>query len=133
MQPLIREKLDDIAAICRDLRVRQLWVFGSAVDGRGHRLGPGSDVDFLVEFVEPFKVGLGFRQPFWQLMMRLEDLLGRRVDLLEEPSLRNPILRAKIMATRQIIYDAGSNQAAAGYSQRVEEDAIANRQSIRLT
>ena len=62
-------------------------VFGSVVRGEA---GPTSDVDFVVD-VQPW-VGL----EFLGLWDELEDLLGRKVDLITEQSLK-PRIRERIL------------------------------------
>lgn len=69
--------------------VRSLALFGSVVRGEAH---PESDADLLVEFERP--VGLF---EFVRLQLYLEELLGRRVDLVTpdavRPAMREHILR----------------------------------------
>ena len=43
----------------------------------------------------------------------LEQLLGRRVDLITEESIRNPYFRREIDATRQPVYERAEQEAAA--------------------
>ncbi len=74
-----------------DLRqrgVKSLAVFGSLVRGEAT---PASDIDLLVEFDRP--VGLF---EFIRLKLYLEELTGRRVDLVTPDALR-PALRANIL------------------------------------
>lgn len=60
--------------------VRSLSLFGSVARDEA---GPGSDVDVLVEFAdEPTFAG------YMDLKFRLEDLFGRRVDLVTVGGLR---------------------------------------------
>ena len=60
--------------------VRRLALFGSVARGED---SPGSDVDVLVAFDGPTTFDRYFDLKFW-----LEDLLGRRVDLVTENALR---------------------------------------------
>ncbi|RMH55718.1 MAG: hypothetical protein D6679_11290 [Candidatus Hydrogenedentota bacterium] len=68
--------------------VKRCGVFGSASRGE---LTPGSDVDLFVEFHDPTF------DNFMDLEFYLEDLLGRKVELVCPESLR-PSLRRKIEA-----------------------------------
>ena len=47
LPPIVEERLPAIRALCRDLGIAQLWVFGSVA--RGEWNPQHSDVDFLVE------------------------------------------------------------------------------------
>jgi uncharacterized protein len=68
--------------------VRSIALFGSVVREEAR---PESDIDILVEFGRP--IGL---LAFLQLQHRLEDLLGRRVDLVTPAALKRQ-LRDRIL------------------------------------
>jgi predicted nucleotidyltransferase len=102
MHPMIAAKRNEILDLCRRYKVRRLEVFGSAT---GHRFNPErSDVDFLVQFL-PLE-GRDYPDAYFGLLRELEDLLGRPVDLISAPVIRNPYLRRSIDASRQLIYAA---------------------------
>lgn len=68
--------------------VSDLWVFGSAARGE---LRPDSDIDLLVSFARPVSLF-----EFARLRRRLEELLGRPVDLVTREALK-PQLRERIL------------------------------------
>jgi predicted nucleotidyltransferase len=72
----------------RQVGVKSIALFGSVVRREDK---PGSDIDLLVEFDRP--VGL---LTFLRLQHRLEDLLGRRVDLVTPAALKRQ-LRDRIL------------------------------------
>lgn len=78
----------------KELGVKSIAVFGSAVRGEAQ---PDSDIDVLVEFETP--VGI---LAFLRLQHRLEELLGRRVDLVTPAALkrqlRDQILKEAVYA-----------------------------------
>lgn len=78
----------------KELGVKSIAVFGSAVRGEAR---PESDIDVLVEFETP--VGI---LAFLRLQHRLEELLGRRVDLVTPAALkrqlRDQILKEAVYA-----------------------------------
>lgn len=99
--------LPEVQGLCRRFGVRRLDVFGSAATGR---FDPArSDLDFLVEYEPdaPAKAHFG-------LLRALEDLFGKKVDLLTERGLQNPYLRRRIDSERRTLYPSAmvSNQAA---------------------
>jgi predicted nucleotidyltransferase len=101
MQPDIEQKRDALAALCRRYGVARLEVFGSAA--RGVDFDPKkSDFDFLVEFEQ--RTDLSPLEQFFGLAEALEELLGRRVDLVEPSAIQNPYLRASINRSRQVVY-----------------------------
>jgi len=103
-EPALDLPLEEIAALCRRYRVRELSLFGSALrDG----LRPDSDYDLLVDF-EP--------DAAWSLfdLVDLQDelgaVMGRSVDLVERPAVEgshNWIRRREILGTARPIYVAG--------------------------
>lgn len=91
----------DRAAIARAARrhgVSQLQIFGSAVTGA---LQPGSDVDFLVDFLpgraDAFDDYTGLQQ-------ELSLIVGRPVDLVVRRAIRNPYLRASVEKYAEDVY-----------------------------
>lgn len=102
MHPLLTQRLDAVAELCRRYGVRRLDAFGSAV--RGAEFDPArSDVDLLVELggdVDDLSAFLDFKEA-------LEALLGRPVDLVERQAVeasRNAIRRRRILAEAEPIY-----------------------------
>lgn len=101
MLPLLEERRDDIARLCRSFNVRKLEVFGSAARGADFDLSR-SDVDFLVSY--------DFRTPgpdlaaHFELRDQLAELLARPVDLVMAGAVRNPFLRAEIERSKRVLY-----------------------------
>jgi uncharacterized protein len=108
MIALVADKKDEIAALCRRLGIRRLDVFGSAVTGA---FDPEkSDIDFVVDLGE-YDETVGAR--YMDLAVELETLLGRPIDLITEPSIRDPFFRVAIDDQRETIYEARDRKAVA--------------------
>ena len=78
-----------------------MYVFGSAVSGN---FTESSDIDILISFKE-----ISFDQytdNYFDLHRELEHLFNRKVDLLTERSLSNPIFIHSIEKTKQLLYAA---------------------------
>ncbi len=101
MEIQIAGHLDEFKAICRDHKVHQLYAFGSAISNRFDE--KTSDIDFLVELNAPDPLERG--ELLLSLWDSLERFFDRKVDLLTHKSIKNPILRKSIDATKQLIYD----------------------------
>jgi len=102
MNDIIRQRQQDIAAICRRHRVRRLDVFGSAASGR---FDPSrSDVDFVVEFED--MAPEDYAEAWFGLQRDLEELLGRSVDLVTYKYIKNPYFRESVDQTRVNLYAA---------------------------
>jgi uncharacterized protein len=81
----LAEYRDELTA----MGARSLSLFGSVARDEA---GPDSDVDILIEFDRPLSLfDLG------RIQIRLEEILGQRVDLVMPESLR-PRLRARVLA-----------------------------------
>jgi predicted nucleotidyltransferase len=100
MTSILKENQAKIAAICQRLRVERLDVFGSAV--RNDFDATVSDLDFVVRFLTPHDRGYADR--YLELAEALEKVFARRVDVLTERSLRNPILKQAIARDRRTLY-----------------------------
>jgi uncharacterized protein len=99
MVSLIQNSLSQIHELCRKYNVRKLELFGSATNGQ---FNEKSDVDFLVEF-EPLKPGTN-ADTYFGLLFGLEDLLRRKVDLVETRAVKNPYFLAEIEPQRKTIF-----------------------------
>ena len=102
MLATIANRTPEIAALCRRYGVQRLEVFGSAT---GLDFNPAmSDVDFLVEFQSHARAKAF--DNFFGLREGLEDLFGRRIDLMTAAQVRNPYLAAAIKTSGRTVYGA---------------------------
>jgi len=88
VERLIHEKCDDIRAVAAKHGAYNIRIFGSAVRGEA---GPDSDIDFLIDVSSTtsswFPAGL---------ILDLEEILGRRVEVVTEKAL-NPYIRDHVL------------------------------------
>jgi len=102
MIELVKQKKNEVAALCREFKVRRLDLFGSAT--RDTFQADGSDLDFLVSFEE--KEPSEYSRCYFNLADSLEKLFKRPVDLVTDRSVRNPFFRQAIDQTRELVYAA---------------------------
>jgi hypothetical protein len=102
MDPSIAQHRAQIVEVCRQYRVLRLELFGSAVgdDFDAQR----SDMDFLVEF-EPLAEG-EHADAYFGLLLSLESLFSRPVDLVMTRAIRNRYFLEAIEPTRTLLYAA---------------------------
>ncbi len=96
----IRSFLPEIQQLLRNHKVKNAFVFGSAVS---EKFNDKSDLDIIVNLedgLDPIEAG----ENLWSLTFQLEDLTHRKVDLLTERSLKNPIFIAEVNSTKHQIY-----------------------------
>lgn len=88
--------MKEIETLCKKHKVTRLFVFGSILTDR---FNEESDiVDFDRESVTDYF------DNYFNLKYALEDLFNRKVDLLEEQTIRNPYLKKSIDQTKTLIY-----------------------------
>ena len=66
------------------------------------RFNEESDIDFVVDF-DRAKI-TDYFDNYLNLKYALEDLFKRKVDLLEEQTIRNPYLKKSVDQTKALIY-----------------------------
>ena len=96
---LIEMNMDKIVALCKKYKVAKLWVFGSILTPR---FNDDSDGDFSVIFhydqIQDLFV------TFFDFIDELQDLLGRKVDMVDETAVRNSFFRKELDKTKYLIY-----------------------------
>ena len=78
--------------------VQRAWLFGSFARGEQR---PWSDVDILVEFDKEKPIGL---LKFAGIICDLEDLIGHKVDLVEEGTLKSYAVES-VNRDKKMIYE----------------------------
>lgn len=96
---LIKKYMKEIEALCKKHKVTRLFVFGSILTDR---FNEESDIDFVVDFDRENVTD--YFDNYFNLKYALEDLLKRKVDLLEEQTIRNPYLKKSVDQTKTLIY-----------------------------
>ena len=86
-----------IEKLCKKHKVRELSLFGSRVRGAAT---DESDFDFLVDFLPDAQVGLF---EFAGIQSELEDMLGKKVDLVSKNGLK-PRIKDRVLAEAKIVY-----------------------------
>ena len=85
-----------LADLCQRYQVKELSLFGSAVRGE---MGPGSDIDVMVEFDPEARIGI---LRFESLSEDLAVLVGRKVDLVTKRGLK-PWIRPHVLKEARVI------------------------------
>jgi predicted nucleotidyltransferase len=103
MIQILEPHLGAIRDLCREFGVTRLELFGSAAAGD---FDPErSDIDFIVEYPPDYEFGPWLTRHF-AFQERLEQLLGRRVDLVMASAIRNPRFIESINESRRLLYAA---------------------------
>jgi predicted nucleotidyltransferase len=92
-------KIKIIKELCEENKVKTLYAFGSVTREDFSEL---SDIDLIVDFEE--KDPYTYTDLYFNLKYKLEDLLKRHVDLIEERAIKNPFFRQQLENTKVKIY-----------------------------
>jgi predicted nucleotidyltransferase len=100
---LIEQNKNEIFALCTEHEVDKLYLFGSILTSK---FNDNSDVDILIQFgnidlLQYFDNYMDFKE-------QLEALLHRKIDIVENQAIRNPIFRNIIDREKQLIYERKS-------------------------
>ena len=91
--------IESIKQLCKEYRVKNMSVFGSVLTDT---FSTDSDVDFIVDFEEndPIK----YTDLYFQLKDKLEQILKRQIDLIEERGIKNSFFRKEIDESKVVLY-----------------------------
>lgn len=98
----VEQRADELKSLCRRYDVERLELFGSAASGDYHP--EESDLDFLVEF-QPAAFE-AYADAYFGLLESLEQLFGRRVDLVVGSAIKNPYFLQSVEETKTPVYEA---------------------------
>jgi uncharacterized protein len=102
MLRIIQEQRTKLQELCRRHQVVRLELFGSAAVGDFEPAH--SDLDFLVEFL-PLTPGQK-ADAYFGLLHDLEDLFGRKVDLVSAQAVHNRWFEEAVNSQRTVLYAA---------------------------
>lgn len=96
---IVEKNINKLIDLCKLHKVRELYIFGSVLTDK---FSDNSDIDMLVQFenvdiLEYFDNYMDFKE-------KLENLLGRPVDLLENQAIRNPVFRKVVDRNKKLVY-----------------------------
>lgn len=93
------KKLERIKQLCIEYKVKNFSVIGSVLTDN---FSANSDIDFVVDFDEndPIK----YTDLYFQLKDKLENILKREIDLIEERGIKNSFFKKEIDESKVVIY-----------------------------
>ncbi|MGV1012030.1 MAG: nucleotidyltransferase family protein [Flavobacterium sp.] len=93
------KNIETIKTLCNSHQVRFLAAFGSVTRDDFNK---DSDIDFVVDFNESDP--LLYSDLYFDLKDKLELLLNRTIDLVEDRALKNPYFKKELNHTKIILY-----------------------------
>lgn len=96
---IVDRNREELKKLCATYNVEKMYLFGSALNSNFNK---ESDIDLLVKF-KSIELSTYFDN-YMDFKENLEKLFGRDVDLVEEQTLKNPILIKAINKSKELIY-----------------------------
>ena len=101
MNRIVADRIEDLTKLCDTYKVKTMYVFGSVCTDK---FTDNSDIDILISFdnltIEQYT------DNYFELHYKLQELFGRKIDLLTERSLSNPYFIKGLEQTKQLVYAA---------------------------
>ncbi|MCH8233201.1 MAG: nucleotidyltransferase domain-containing protein [Bacteroidetes bacterium] len=95
----ITSNIDQIKKLCNLYNVRSLFAFGSITTNKDQT---NSDIDLVVDIDSSNPIT--YSNNYFSLKFQLEQLLNRKIDLLEQKAIKNPYLKKQIDQTKVLVY-----------------------------
>ena len=95
----VDQNMDELRRLCIMYNVEKMYLFGSVLTPSFNNR---SDIDFLVKFKDIYLST--YFDNYMNFKSNLENLFGREVDLVEEQTLKNPILINSINNSKELVY-----------------------------
>ncbi len=97
---IIEKNIKSLASLCKQHKVKELYIFGSILTAK---FSKNSDIDMLVQFDNVDL--LDYADNYFDFKEKLEKLLAREIDLVENQAIRNPIFRKIVDRDKILVYD----------------------------
>ena len=104
MKSILFDHIEEVKKMCKTYQVKSLYVFGSVCT---EAFTERSDIDFLLVF-EPDISVKEYTDNYFTLLYNLQEIFGRKVDLITNRSLSNPYFIQSIEKTKEIVYESGN-------------------------
>ena len=91
--------IEKINKLCIQYRVKFLAAFGSVTRDD---FNANSDIDFVVDFLETDPIL--YSNLYFELKDKLEKLLKKQIDLIENRGIKNPFFRQELDQTKIMLY-----------------------------
>ena len=101
MNKIVTDRMEELKMLCDTYNVKSMYVFGSVCTDK---FNDNSDIDILISF-DTLSIDQ-YTDNYFELHYKLQDLFGRKIDLLTDKSLSNPYFIKGLEQTKQLIYAA---------------------------
>lgn len=93
--------INEISSLCREHKVKTLYAFGSVLTDQ---FNADSDIDLVIDINS--NDPLDYAENYFDFKFKLQELIQKPIDLLEEKGIRNSRLKDNIESSKIKIYEA---------------------------
>lgn len=111
MHPILETYKKTIADICKSLRIKRMYVFGSMATNLHNN---GSDIDLLISFEDDLSPE-EYSENYFTLHHKLRELLKKEIDIITEKSLSSPYFINTINKQKLLLYESLNKKESAQY------------------
>src|SRR5437667_5230919 len=104
MVEVIKNNINEIIKTCQKMQVKSLYLFGSGA--RENDYNHNSDLDFLFRFKVDETGNLLSPYDYFDLMFKLEEITGKKIDLVAEDRITNKYFLDKISNEKIKLYES---------------------------
>ncbi len=104
MIPEVKNNLSEIIKACKQMQVKSLYLFDSGA--RENDYNHNSDLDFLFRFKVDETSNLPSPYDYFDLIFRLEETTGRKIDLVAEDKITNKYFLDKLLQDKIKLYES---------------------------
>ena len=104
MVDIVKNNLDKIIGACKEHHILSFYLIGSATTG--NKFNSESDIDFLYRFNKETIGEWDYADHYFDLLFYLEELFGRKVDLVSEERITNPYFAKRVNETKVKLYES---------------------------
>ena len=101
MNKIVTDRIDELIQLCKAYSVQSMYAFGAVCTDT---FNDKSDIDFLITF-EKLPAAQN-ADNYVDLHHKLQEMFGRRIDLLTDLTISNPYTIERIEQTKQLIFEA---------------------------
>ena len=102
MQAILSKNISQIQNLCKKYRIKRLWAFGSVLR---KDFSLDSDIDVLYELDHDKLEGRQHLDYFFGFLDEMQSLLGRKIDTVWYPGIKNPYFKEEIEETKVLLYE----------------------------
>ena len=104
MVDVVKNNLDRIIDVCKEMQLQSLFLFGSAT--REEDFKSNSDLDFIFTFKTNEQGMTQSGYDYFDLLFKLQEITGKRIDLVAEERISNEYFLKRVNQEKLCLYES---------------------------